>query len=347
MQIVKKTFGSDNRQHPVTEYTMTNTSGASVSVMDYGGTVTRILMPDQNGVLGDVALGYDDAESYLKYGGYPGALVGRCGNRIGGASFTLDGNVYTLQANNGKNNLHGGPDGFGRRMFAVEELAGGLRLTLTSPDGDQGFPGTVLLTADYLLSDNNVLTLRYRAVTDKPTIVNLTNHSYFNLDGHGAGDVKDLVLQVFADHVTEVDDGLIPTGKLLPAKDLVYGFQKPTRIGEVLDHPDAAMKNAGGVDFNFCAGKPGLAKRIAALYSPKTGRYMETYTDLPGVQVYTGQGLNQPGKGGAQYRRYGGVCLETQGYPDAIHHPNFPSVVLRPGEAYKTETSYRFSVRKD
>ncbi len=345
MQIDKKAYGQDSQSHPVTEYTLTNASGASVSVLDLGGIITRILMPDRKGTLGDVVLGYDDAEGYLKNSGYLGALVGRCGNRIGGASFTLDGKHYSLDANNGKNNLHGGLDGFNGRMFAVEELSDGIRLSLTSPDGDQGFPGTVQVTADYLLSDENVLTIRYHAVTDKPTIVNLTNHSYFNLDGHTAGDVKNLVLQVFADSVNEVDDGLIPTGKFLPTANLVYGFQTPTRVGEVLDHPDAVMQNAGGVDFNYCAGKPGVEKRIATLYSPATGREMQVFTDLPGVQVYTGQGLNQSGKNGVRYQPYSGMCLETQGYPDAIHHDNFPSVILRPGEEYKTETSFRFSAR--
>ena len=345
MQITKKPFGFSKHNLPVTEYTMVNASGASISVLDLGGIVSRIMVPDKGGVLGDVVLGYDDAEGYLKNNGYLGALIGRCGNRIGGASFELDGKPYTLRANNGKNNLHGGPEGFNERMFSVEELENGLRLSLVSPDGDQGFPGTVQLTADYLFGDDNALTIRYRAVTDKPTIVNLTNHSYFNLNGQGSGDVKNFVLQMFTDSVNEADDGLIPTGNFIPAKDVVYGFQAPTRIGEVLDHPDATMRKAGGVDFNFCASDAGREKKIATLYSPNTGRELQVYTDLPGVQVYTGQGLNQTGKGGVLYKPYFGICLETQAYPDAIHHENFPSVVLRPGDEYKTETSYRFSVR--
>ncbi len=345
MQIVKKAYGKNKNNQPVTEYTLTNAVGASVSILDLGGTVTRMLMPDKFGILGDVVLGYDDAQGYIENGGYLGALIGRVGNRIGGATFDLDGKTYPLQANNGPNNLHGGPDGFDQRMFAVEEIEGGLRLSLTSPDGDQGFPGTLQVTADYLFSDDNALTIRYHATTDQPTIVNLTNHSYFNLNGHGSGDVKNLVLQVFADTVTEVDKGLIPTGKFLQAKDLVYGFQTPTRLGDVLNNPDATMENAGGVDFNYCAGQEGQRKLIATLYSPKTGRYMETFTDLPGVQVYTGQGLNQPGKCGVLFKPYNGICLETQGYPDAIHHDNFPSVVLRPGQEYTTETTYRFSAR--
>ena len=320
MQITKRTFGKTLNGQPVTEYTMTNASGASVSVIDLGATITKIMMPDRNGILGDVALGYDDAAGYQTSGGYLGALIGRFGNRIGGASFELDGQTYPLQANDGPNNLHGGPDGFDRRMFAVEELDNGLRVSLTSPDGDQGYPGTLTMTADYTLSDDNALTIAYHAVTDKPTIVNLTNHTYFNLDGHAAGDVKGLVLQVFAEFVTEADQGLIPTGKLLPVNDIAYGFHAPETIGEVLDRPDAAMQNAGGVDFNYCAGKDHEYKLIATLYSPATGREMQTFTDLPGVQVYTGQGLNQPGKGGVQYQKYAGMCLETQRYPDSVHH---------------------------
>lgn len=345
MKVTQKPFGKDHLGHPVTEYTLTNASGASVSVMDLGGTITRILMPDRDGKLGDVVLGYDDALSYMEHSGYLGALIGRFGNRIGGAAFDLDGKTYTLQPNNGPNNLHGGPDGFARRMFTVNITDDAVVFTLTSPDGDQGFPGTLKVEAAYTLSDDNAFTITYRASTDKTTIVNLTNHSYFNLDGQGAKDIKDMTLQLFADCVTETDTGLIPTGKMIPASELVYGFQTPTRIGDVLDHPDAAMQNARGVDFNFCAGRDREYKLIATLYSPKTGREMQTLTDLPGVQIYTGQGLNQDGKGGAHYGMYGAICLETQRYPDAIHHPHFPSVVLRPEELYYTQTTYRFSVR--
>ncbi len=345
MQISKKAFGKDHLGHLVTEYTLTNAAGASVSVMDLGGTITRILMPDRNGVLGDVVLGYDDALSYMQNRGYLGALIGRYGNRIGGACFTLDGKEYPLGTNNGPNNLHGGPDGFDRRIFSVRATGSALRLSLVSPDGDQGYPGALSVEAEYSLSDDNALTIAYRATTDRTTIVNLTNHTYFNLDGPGAKDIKDQVLQVFADFVNEVDDTLIPTGKLIPTSDVVYGFQTPTRIGDVLDKPDAAMQNAGGVDFNYCAGKDREDKLIATLYSPKTGREMQTFTDLPGVQVYSGQGLNQTGKGGVHYSAYGAICLETQRYPDSVHHPHFPSVVLKPEEVYYAKTTYRFSIR--
>lgn len=345
MKITSKAFGVDSHNHPVTEYTITNTAGAAVSVMDLGATVTRILMPDKNGSLGDVVLGYDDALSYTKVGGFLGALIGRYGNRIGGAAFPLEDVNYPLTPNDGPNNLHGGPDGFGKRMFTAKITDAGVLFSLESPDGDQGFPGAMHVDALYALSDGNEFSITYRATTDKTTIVNLTNHTYFNLDGHAAADVKDLILQVFANSVTEADSRLIPTGKLIPTTDVAYGFQAPTRVGDVLAKPDAAMEGARGVDFNFCAGRDREYKLIATLYSPKTGREMKTYTDLPGVQVYTGQGLNQAGKDGAFYHPYGGICLETQRYPDAPHHPHFPSVVLRPEEVYYSKTAYCFSVR--
>ena len=345
MHMTTKPYGTDRAGRPITEYTMTNAHGASVSVQNYGGVITRILVPDRNGNLGDVVLGYDDAAAYEANSGFLGALIGRYGNRIAGASFSLGGKTFPLQANNGPNNLHGGPEGFGMRVFDAEATRHGLKLSLVSPDGDQGFPGTLHVEALYTFDDDNALTIAYRATTDKLTIVNLTNHSYFNLDGHDAKDIRDLTLQVFADFVTEADDGLIPTGKLIPAADVVYGFQTPTRIGDVLDKPDRAMLGARGVDFNYCAGRDREDKLIATLYSPKTGREMQCITDLPGVQVYTGQGLNQTGKGGARYAMYSAVCLETQRYPDSIHHPHFPSVVLRPEEVYFTKTTYRFSVR--
>jgi len=345
MHITKKSYGQDHMGHSITEYTLQNASGASVSVLDLGGIITRIQVPDRDGKLGDVTLGYDDAISYIQKTGSLGALIGRVGNRIAGAAFTLDGQSYTLQPNNGPNNLHGGPDGFNRRFFKAEITDEGLKLSLVSPDGDQGFPGELSLETVYSFSDENALGIEYRATTDQTTIVNLTNHAYFNLDGHDAKDMKDQILQVFADRITEVGDGLIPTGKFLFTSDVVYGFQTPTRIGDVLDHPDAAMQSARGIDFNYCAGKDREDKLIATLYSPNTGREMQVITDLPGVQVYSGQGLNQTGKGGASYQMYGGLCLETQRYPDSIHQPHFPSVVLRPEEVYYTKTTYRFSIR--
>ena len=350
MNITKKPYGVDSHGNPVTEYSLVNDGGAYVSVIDFGGTLTRVVVPDRDGKLDDVILGYDDVTSYNHDSGSMGALIGRFGNRIGGAAFDLEGIHYELGKNDGANNLHGGPDGFDQRMWkAVPAVADGkctLTLTLTSPDGDQGFPGKLDVEVVYSFDNANALTIAYRAVTDKPTLVNLTNHAYFNLEGCHGGTVHEHVLQVFADSCTEVGAGLIPTGKLIPSSELAYGFAKATRIGDVLAHTatDKDMRPAGGVDFNYCAGHDRETKHIATLSAPKTGRVMKTITDLPGVQVYTGQGVHQVGKNGVQYQAYSGVCLETQRYPDGIHHAHFPSQVLRPGETYLTTTQYIFSV---
>ena len=222
-----------------------------------------------------------------------------------------------------------------------------LILRLVSEDGDQGFPGQLEVQVTYAFSKDNELLIHYEAVTDKATLCNLTNHAYFNLDGHDAGDVRDHEMQIFAPSVNEVSPDLIPTGKLVPVGETVYDFSEMKRMGDVLDHTatDPMMKAALGVDFNYCAGRDRETKLIATLYSPKTGRVMDVITDQPGVQCYTGQGLNVTGKDGVHYGAYAGMCLETQHYPDAIHHPEFATIVLRPQDTYDTFTIYRFSVK--
>ena len=351
MSITQKIYGTLQNGQAVTEYTLTNGTGASVGILDFGGIITSICVPDRNGKLGDVKLGFDDVNVYATPCGYIGALIGRVGNRIGGARFSLDGQEYVLAQNDKGNNLHGGPEGFNLRMWQAmpgeQDGVDALFLTLASPDGDQGFPGKLEVEVAYTFDDSNALGIHYRAAANKATLCNLTNHAYFNLDGQDAGTVENLELQVFADFVNEVDEGLIPTGRLMPSKELPYGFVQPTRIGDVLAQcaSDPVLKNAGGVDFNYCMGHNRETKVCAELYSPKTGRVMTVETDQPGVQVYTGQWLNLTGKGGAKYGPYAGMCLETQHYPDAIHHPQFHSVVLRPQDSYDTFTFYRFSVR--
>ncbi len=352
MSITTKAYGTLPGGGQVTEYTLRNQSGASVSILDYGGTITRILVPDRRGKLADVSLGFDDVMPYYTGEcGSMGAIIGRYGNRIGGASFTLEGKEYTLGKNNGENNLHGGPQGFNQRMWKAEpsetETACELKLTLTSPDGDQGFPGALSVTVRYTFDKENTLGIFYCAQTDKPTLCNLTNHCYFNLDGHDAGTVEDLELQITADFINEVDNGLIPTGRLLQPEGMVYGFAKLTRIGDVLakTDDDSDLKNAGGVDFNYCMGRNRETKVCAVLYSPKTGREMAVETDQPGVQLYTGQYLAYKGKDGADYGPFSGLCLETQHYPDSPHQPHFPTTVLRPQDSYYTFTRYRFGVR--
>ena len=352
MSITTKPYGQTAAGENVTEYTLTNETGASVSIIDFGGIVTRILVPDRDGKLADVNLSYDDVNTYIgPKGGSMGMLIGRVGNRIANATFDLEGETYPLAANNGVNNLHGGLVGFGKRMWDAEpaEIDGdpALILSLVSEDGDQGFPGKVEVQVTYAFSKDNELLIHYEAVTDKTTLINLTNHAYFNLDGHDAGTVRDLELQINAEYTNEVREGLIPTGKLLPQKSVKWNFTQMKRMGDVLDETenDADMLLAGGVDFNYCAGRDRETKLIATLYSPRTGRVMDVITDQPGVQCYTGQGLNVTGKDGVHYGAYAGMCLETQHYPDAIHHPEFATIVLRPQDTYDTFTIYRFSVK--
>ncbi len=350
--ITQKPFDVTAQGEQVTEYTLTNANGASVSIIDFGGIVNKIIVPDRNGVMADVALGYDQVATYQgPNGGSMGMLIGRVGNRIAKATFDLEGKTYPLGANNGVNNLHGGPVGFGLRMWQAEpaEIDGdpALILHIVSEDGDQGFPGKVEVQVTYLFTKANELVIHYEAVTDQTTLINLTNHAYFNLDGHDAGDVFDLELQINAANVNEVYPDLIPTGKLVPVDETAYDFSTAKRMGDVLAKTDEVeiMKAAGGVDFNYCAGRDRETKLIATLYSPKTGRVMDVITDQPGVQCYTGQGLNVTGKSGVHYGHHAGLCLETQHYPDAIHHPEFPSIVVRPQDTYDTCTIYRFGVR--
>ena len=352
MSIARKPYGTLPDGRAVTEYILQNSSGASCGILDYGGTITRILVPDRDGGLGDVSLGFDDVTPYDRgEAGCMGAIIGRYGNRIGGARFTLEGKEYTLAKNNGENNLHGGPQGFHQRMWQAEpdEKDGipSLKLSLVSPDGDMGFPGTLTAEVTYTFDRDNALSIAYLAHTDKTTLCNLTNHAYFNLDGHESGTVGGQELHIFADGIHEVDRGLIPTGKVLRPEDTVYGFEKPTRLEEVLAwrDRDPALHNAAGVDFNYRLGRDRETKVCAILYSPATGREMRVETDQPGVQLYTGQHLSYTGKGGARYGSFAGLCLETQHYPDSPHQPHFPSVVLRPQEVYYTRTVYRFGLR--
>lgn len=352
MSVTMKPFGQEQNGENVTEYTLTNAKGAYVKIIDLGGIVTAIAVPDREGKLTDVALGFDSAQIYQgAQGGSMGMLIGRVGNRIADASFELEGKTYPLAANNGVNNLHGGPIGFGKKMWKAEpaEIDGdpALILTLVSPDGDQGFPGTLEVQVTYCFSQNCELLIHYEAVTDETTLCNMTNHAYFNLEGHESGSVRDHELQINAPMTTEVREGLIPTGRLLPTKSVKWDFTQPRRVGDVLEHisDDADMYLAGGVDFNYCAGRDRESKLIATLYAPKTGIAMEVITDQPGVQCYTAQGLDAEGKGGVHYGPFAGICLETQHYPDAIHHPEFPTIVLRPQDTYDSFTIYKFFVK--
>lgn len=350
MSIVCTPFGTTAAGEKIEQYTVTNDTGASFTAITYGAMVTSICVPDRDGKLVDVCIGFDKAEdATADHNGSAGVIVGRVGNRIANAKFSLEGGDYVLAANNGVNNLHSGPVGMGKRVWTAEAVEPAtLIFRLTSEDGDQGFPGNLETEVAYMFDNNNTLTIHYFATTDKTTLCNLTNHAYFNLNGHDSGDILDHELQINAGHVNEVTMDLIPTGKLLAQDEVPFNFSKASVIRDVIanEGKDEVFDALKGCDFNYCAGADRETKTIATLYSPKTGIQMDVVTDQPGVQCYMGMGLNMPGKNGVHYGPYAGVALETQHYPDSIHQPQFPTVVLRPQDVYDSFTAYAFSVRK-
>lgn len=352
MAITQSPFGATQSGQSVTKYTMTNRSGASVSLIDYGGIVTNIVVPDRDGNLADVALGFDTLKPYLSDHGCMGDTVGRYGNRIGKGRFTLDGVTYQLALNNGKNHLHGGFVGFSKKMWAVTPVEGehedSLRLHIVSPDGEENYPGTLCVTVTYTWDDACNLIIRYEATTDKPTLCNMTNHTYFNLAGHDHGTIRDHFLLIDADVITPVDGGLIPTGAYAPVADTPFDLRDGMLLGDGLDQAGSnpQMMIAGGYDHNFVL-RSGEAMALAAcLWHEETGRVMEVITDQPAVQLYTACKTNfTGGKGGAAYTPCSGLCLETQHCPDSPNNPQFPgTTVLRPGEKYDTTTIYAFRV---
>lgn len=339
-------WGTTKDGTAVEQYTLTNAAGMQAKIITYGGIVTHLLAPDRDGKLGDVVLGFDDLDGYLKGHPYFGALIGRVGNRIAKGKFTLDGKEYTLAVNNGPNALHGGLKGFDKKVWRARPAEDGnaLHLTYESPDGEEGYPGNLSVSVTYTLTPANELRINYTATTDKATPVNLTNHSYFNLRGPAAGDILGHELMLAADQYTPVDDTLIPTGEIKPVRGTPMDFTTPTAIGSRIDQ---LKGDPGGYDHNYVlrGGKPpALAARV---YEPKSGRLMEMFTTEPGVQFYTGNFLDGSikGKGGVVYRKHQGFCLEAQHFPDAVHHPNFPSIILRPGQTYKQTTIYKFSTK--
>ena len=342
MSITKEPFGTVDGQ-AVDLYTLTNASGAALRVTTYGGIITSLQVPDRDGHLADVVLGFDSLDGYLGEHPYFGAAIGRFGNRIGDAKFTLDGVEYQLAKNDGDNHLHGGIKGFDKVVWTAtksdEKERSVLVLRYVSPDGEENYPGTLTVTIFYTWTHDNVLWVSYQAETDKATPVNLTNHSYFNLAGNGTGDILGHELTVFADAYTPVDDSLIPTGEIATVEGTPLDFRTPTAIGD-------RIEQAGGYDHNFVLrdqdGSPAFAARVL---EPSTGRVLECLTTEPGVQLYTGNFLDGSltGKDGTVYHQHAGFCLETQHYPDSPNQPTFPSCILRPGEEYRTTTVYRFS----
>lgn len=349
---MKKAYGSLPDGRTAFLYTLKNKNGMEVTVTNYGGIVVSLMAPDSHGTMKDVVLGFDSLSSYLVNDPYFGALIGRYGNRIGKGRFTLNGTEYNLATNNGANHLHGGIVGFDKVLWEVSELEGetgkSLVLRYVSNDGEEGYPGTLSVRVVYALSDSNELKIDYEAKTDKPTVVNLTHHSYFNLAGAGNGTILGHELQILADTFTPVDKGLIPTGELRAVKGTPMDFTMPTTIGDRIDASDEQIRRAGGYDHNWVLGKPagtfGLAARVA---DNTSGRVMEVWTTEPGLQFYSGNFLDgsDMGKGGISYEYRYGFCLETQHFPDSPNKPSFPTTVLKPGETYNSSTVYRFLTR--
>lgn len=353
------TFGETQDGEVVHVYTLKNRNGLSADIMTYGATVVRLMAPDRHGQFADVLLGFDNLADYENKSPYFGCVVGRYGNRIADGTFTLDGKTYTLAVNNADENvnahLHGGNKGFDKVVWRAKPVItghdAGVTLWHTSPDGDEGYPGTLEMKVTYFLTDNNELSIHYHATTDQATPINLTNHMYFNLQGEGIGDINGHFLTLNADHYTPVDIGLIPTGEIAPVAGTPMDFTTPRAIGERNNADHDQIRFGGGYDHNWVLNQAGRGMTEAGeVYEPTTGRVMTIMTEEPGIQFYGGNflevdGVVRVGKSGVTYRHRTGFCLETQHYPDSPNQPNFPSTILRPGETYDTTTVYRFWAR--
>jgi aldose 1-epimerase len=348
--VQKSAYGQLSDGRAIDLYTLTNAHRVVCKVITFGGIVTELHVPDKDGKTGDVVLGCPDLKTYEAGHPFFGAITGRVANRIAGAKFTLDGKEYKLEANNGPHSLHGGREAFDKRPWHAEPVdtrhGAAVRLTRTSPDGEEGFPGNLKVAVTYTLTDNNELRIDYEATTDKATPVNLTNHSYFNLAGHDSGTVLDQVMMIAADKYTPGDETLVPSGKIEPVQGTPFDFTKPTVIGsrfkELKDKPV-------GYDLNYVLNaQSNLTEQAARATDPKSGRVLEMFTTEPGVQFYTSNFMDgkQKGKGGVLYPQHGAFCLEAQHFPDAVHHDNFPSIILKPGDTYRQTTIYKFSVAK-
>ncbi len=331
-------------------FALTNPNGIQVRAITYGGIIVSLRVPDRDGRLGDIVLGYDSLDGYLEDSPYFGAIVGRYANRIANGRFSLDGEVFDLATNNGPNHLHGGVRGFDKVVWDAEPFESvsgvGVVFTHTSPDGDEGYPGAVTVRVTYTLTRSDELIVDYAATTDRATPINLSQHSYFNLAGDGRRDVLDHVLWINAAHFTPVDATLIPTGVIAPVAGTPFDFTRPTTIGARIDADHGQLRNGGGYDHNFVLDREGSGlEHTARVEEPTSGRVLDIYTTEPGLQFYSGNFLDGSitGKGGQVYGHRYGFCLETQHYPDSPNQQGFPSTILRPGEGYRSRTVFAFS----
>jgi len=351
--LTQEPFGSAPDGTPIDLVTLRNTNGIEVRIMTYGGTVVSLQTPDRDGTLDDIVLGFDAAEPYFTQSPYFGSIIGRYGNRIANARFTLDGETYTLTANDGGNHLHGGTVGWDKVVWQGEPFQNadgvGVVLRHTSPDGDQGYPGSVEATVTYWLRADDSLVIDYEATTDKPTVINLTHHSYFNLAGAKAQDILGHQLTIMADRYTPVGPGLIPTGELAPVEGTPFDFRSAHAIGERIEADDPQLAIGQGYDHNWVIGRVNQEPAgVARVVEPLTGRTLDVESTEPGLQFYSGNFLDGTitGKGGRVYGHRSGFCLEPQHYPDSPNQTSFPSTVLRPGETYRSRTVLRFGVER-
>lgn len=351
-KILSTSFGTTPEGASVGLYTLMNTQGMEVTLTAYGATVTSIKAPDREGRYAEVTLGYDNLEAYLAGSPFFGTVAGRYANRIGNAQFSLDGNVYTLAKNNGPNSLHGGLKGFDKQIWTanpIENLNGvGIEFSYTSPDGEEGYPGKLDVRITYMLTNDNTLRIDYEARTDKPTVVNLTNHTYFNLKDAGKTPILGHEVRLNADRYTPIDETLIPTGELAPVAGTPFDFTTARAIGERIDAEDTQIAYGMGYDHNFVLNREGDGLELAAeVYEPTTGRVLQVHTTEPGVQFYTGNFLDGSfvAPDGTPYARRTGFCLETQHFPDSPNKPDFPSTRLDPGQVYRSSTTFAFSAR--
>ena len=346
-------LGASPDGQPVQLITLRNSAGIEVRIVTYGGTILSLKTPDRAGALDDIVLGFDTLEPYFDQSPYFGCLIGRYCNRIAKGTFTLDGKTYTLATNNPPNHLHGGKKGWDKVVWTPAEIQNangvGVKLTYVSKDGEEGYPGTVTANVTYMLTDKNELVVDYQATTDKPTIVNLTHHSYFNLGGAKTPDILGHELSIPADRYTPVDATLIPTGQLAPVEGTPFDFRTPTKIGARINDANEQLKRGLGYDHNFVLNRQGADLALAArVVEPVTGRTMDISTTEPGIQFYSGNFLDGKitGKGGRVYAHRSGFCLEPQHYPDSPNQPSFPPTTLRPGEEYRSKTVFTFGVAK-